>query len=88
MASPIVLTLLKTTWHTPADLLLHSLPFLNQGIDQVMSVLWMMRPLWNTSRNNIMFQVCSIGLRSGDLAGQFITLMHASKRKVMGTLAV
>ena len=35
-----------------------------------------------------MSQACSIGLRSGDLAGQFITLIPSSSRKVVDTRAV
>ncbi len=32
-----------------------------------------------------MSHVCSIGLRSGDMARQFITLIHLSSRKVVYT---
>ena len=46
----------------------------------------MMRPLWNTSKMNA--HACSVGLKSGDLAGQFITLISVSSMKVMDTRAM
>ena len=55
-------------------------------IDTFLYIFWMMRPLSNTSRR--MSQICSIELRSGDLAGQFITPIPSSSRKVMDTLVV
>ena len=44
MASPIVHTLLAATWHTPDALLWYGLQFLNQGINNVLYILWMIRP--------------------------------------------
>ena len=52
MASPIVPTLLAATRHTPGALLWHGLQFQNQGIDKVLYIFWMIRPLSNMSRKN------------------------------------
>ena len=46
-------TLLTATWHTPDALLWYGLQFLNRGMDKVMHILWMMRPLSDTSRKSV-----------------------------------
>ena len=87
MASLIIHTLLTTTWHT-ADAL-----FCGMACNS-----WTMASIrfctfsgW-CSRCRIRLeripQVCSIGVRSGELVGQFITLIHSSWKEVMDTRAV
>ena len=51
--SVIVHQLLTTTWHTPDGLLWYGLQFFHQGIDTVVYILWIMRPLANTSGKNV-----------------------------------
>ena len=66
-------------WHTPDALLRYHLQFLNQGFDKGLYILLIMRPLSNASRKNVP------GLRSGNMASQFITLIYLSSRKVVYT---
>ena len=54
MASPTVHTLLTATWHTHDALKLwYGLQFMNQDIDKVLYILWIMRPLSNAAGKNV-----------------------------------
>ena len=44
-------------------------------------IFWMMQPFSNTSRKNAPGMLCWVDV--GDLAGQFITMIHMSSVKVM-----
>ena len=46
-------TLLTSTCHTADARLWYDLQFLNQGIDKIMYILWIMRPLSNMSTKNV-----------------------------------
>ena len=58
LASLIVHTFLTTTSHTPDALQWYGLQFLNQSIDKVLYILWMMISLSNTSRKNAPCMFC------------------------------
>ena len=72
MTSHIVHTLLATTWHTPGALVWHGQQFRNEGIDTVLYIPWMTRPLSNTSRKN------APGMSYWVEVCQFITLISSS----------
>ena len=52
MTYTIVFILLTTTCRSHDAILWYDLQFLNQVIDTFLYILWMMRPLSNTSRKN------------------------------------